>query len=73
MEYNIVVAPNLETLATKVAVFFPQGWKLKGGIIEHADGYSQQMVRKTIDKLKNNHATSPTPASSKQRRTKWIE
>jgi hypothetical protein len=71
MEYNIVVAPTLETLATQVAVLFPQGWKLKGGIIEHAEGYSQQMVRKTIDKLKNSHSTPR--ATARQRRTKWIE
>lgn len=71
MEYNIIVAPTLETLATQVAVLFPQGWKLKGGIIEHADGYSQQLTRKTIDKLKNSHAAPAT--ATKQRRTKWIE
>ena len=70
MEYNIVVAPNLETLATEVAVLFPQGWKLKGGIIEHADGFSQQMIRKASDKLKQNHMPLP---HAKQRRTKWIE
>lgn len=70
MEYNIIVAPNLETLATEVAVLFPQGWKLKGGIIEHSDGFSQQLIRKRIDKMKNHHAV---PAAQKQRRTKWIE
>ncbi|EJF09387.1 MULTISPECIES: hypothetical protein [Pontibacter] len=70
MEYNIVVAPNLETLATEVAVLFPQGWKLKGGIIEHAEGFSQQLIRKTSDKLK--HRQMPEPRA-KQRRTKWIE
>lgn len=70
MEYNIVVAPNLETLATEVAVLFPQGWKLKGGITEHANGFSQQLTRKTIDKIKNSHSA---PADTRQRRTKWIE
>ncbi|WP_116543341.1 hypothetical protein [Pontibacter virosus] len=70
MEYNIIVAPNLETLATEVAVLFPQGWKLKGGIIEHADGFSQQLIRKASDKLKQSQVQAP---QSKQRRTKWIE
>lgn len=70
MEYNIIVAPNLETLATEVGVLFPQGWKLKGGIIEHADGFSQQLVRKTADKLKQRQMPV---AEAKQRRTKWIE
>jgi hypothetical protein len=69
MEYNIVVAPNLETLATEVAVLFPQGWKLKGGITEHSNGFSQQLVRKTVDKLKQLQVS----ASAKHRRTKWIE
>lgn len=72
MEYNIVVAPNLETLATEVAVLFPQGWKLKGGIIEHAGGYSQQLTRKASDKLKQRQNQLPAPRA-KQRRTKWIE
>ncbi|WP_018478623.1 hypothetical protein [Pontibacter roseus] len=70
MEYNIIVAPNLETLATEVAVLFPQGWKLKGGIIEHHNGFSQQLVRKPMDRLKKN---KQEPVVSKQRRTKWIE
>ncbi len=70
MEYNIVVAPNLETLATEVAVLFPQGWKLKGGITEHSNGFSQQLVRKTVDKLKNRQSA---PVAARQRRTKWIE
>lgn len=69
MEYNIVVAPNLETLASEVAVLFPQGWKLKGGIIEHANGFSQQLVRKQMDKIKQRQA----PVMNKHRRTKWIE
>ncbi|MBD1395631.1 hypothetical protein H9Q13_00500 [Pontibacter sp. JH31] len=71
MEYNIVVAPNLETLATEVAVLFPQGWKLKGGIIEHTDGFSQQLVRQTADKFKKQRQ-APVVAT-RQRRTKWIE
>jgi hypothetical protein len=69
MEYNIIVAPTLETLATEVAVFFPQGWKLKGGITEHSNGFSQQLVRKAADKLKQRQV----PVNSSQRRTKWIE
>ncbi|MDO6388875.1 hypothetical protein Q4E40_01965 [Pontibacter sp. BT731] len=72
MEYNIIVAPNLETLATEVAVLFPQGWKLKDGIIEHADGFSQQLIRKASDKLKLKQNQMPQPRA-KQRRTKWIE
>jgi hypothetical protein len=70
MEYNIVVAPNLETLATEVAVLFPQGWKLKGGIIEHNNGFSQQLVRKPSDRLKQ---LKQAPVATRQRRTKWIE
>ncbi|MBX0332445.1 hypothetical protein K3G39_04265 [Pontibacter sp. HSC-14F20] len=70
MEYDIVVAPNLETLATEVAILFPQGWKLKGGIIEHADGFSQQLIRKASDKMKQRQMPAP---QSKHRRTKWIE
>jgi hypothetical protein len=69
MEYNIIVAPTLETLATEVAVLFPQGWKLKGGITEHSNGFSQQLVRKAADKLKQRQV----PVNSSQRRTKWIE
>lgn len=69
MEYNIIVAPTLETLATEVAVLFPQGWKLKGGITEHSNGFSQQLVRKTADKLNQRQVA----ATSSQRRTKWIE
>lgn len=71
MEYNIVVAPTLETLATEVAFLFPQGWKLKGGIIEHAEGFSQQLVRKTADRI-NKQRQVPVVAT-RQRRTKWIE
>jgi hypothetical protein len=71
MEYNIVVAPNLETLATEVAILFPQGWKLKGGITEHANGFSQQLVRKPTDKFMQQRQ-APVMAT-KHRRTKWIE
>jgi hypothetical protein len=70
MEYNIVVAPNLETLATQVAALFPQGWKLKGGITEHSNGFSQQLVRKPIDRMRQQQLQTP---ATKQRRTKWIE
>ncbi|WP_242928759.1 hypothetical protein [Pontibacter vulgaris] len=69
MEYNIIVAPDLEVLATEVAGYIPQGWKLKGGIFEHTTGYAQQLVRNPSDKLRSMH--KPMPA--KQRRTKWIE
>lgn len=69
MEYNIIVAPNLETLATEVAVLFPKGWKLKGGIVEFNNGFSQQLVRKPSDRILK-HKQAP---AAKQRRTKWIE
>ncbi|TXK26404.1 hypothetical protein FVR03_21830 [Pontibacter qinzhouensis] len=71
MEFNIVVAPNLETLAAEVSGLFSKGWKLKGSIVEHKQGYAQQMTRKPSDlvrvRTKANH-TQPAP-----KRTKWIE
>ncbi len=70
MEYNIVVAPNLEVLATEVAEYFPMGWRLKGGILEHNAGYAQQLVRNPSDRLRS--MNQPQPAA-KRRRTKWIE
>ncbi|WP_242917586.1 hypothetical protein [Pontibacter liquoris] len=70
MEYNIVVAPNLEVLATEVAGFIPMGWKLKGGILEHSDGYAQQLVRKLSDTVK---LQRQYPAAVIKKRTKWIE
>ena len=69
MEYNIIVAPDLEVLATKVAGFIPMGWKLKGGILEHLDGYAQQLVRHPGDISR----VQRKPALSKNKRTKWIE
>ena len=69
MEYNIIVAPDLEVLATKVAGFIPMGWKLKGGILEHVDGYAQQLIRYPGDVLLK---PSRKPIN-KTRRTKWIE
>lgn len=69
MEYNIIVAPDLEVLATKVAGFIPMGWKLKGGILEHLDGYAQQLVRYPGDVVSR---TNRKPVA-KSRRTKWIE
>ena len=68
MEYNIILAPNLEALATEVADYLPKGWKLKGSILEHADGFAQQLVRKPSDSLR---MLKQAPVS--QRRTKWIE
>lgn len=69
MEYNIIVAPDLEALAIEVADYLPNGWKLKGSILEHSDGYAQQLVRKPSDSLR---MQKPLPPVS-QRRTKWIE
>ncbi|WP_299826473.1 hypothetical protein [uncultured Pontibacter sp.] len=69
MEYNIIVAPNLEILATEVAGFIPMGWKLKGGILEHMDGFAQQLVRHPGAVAR----TQRKPAVSKNKRTKWIE
>lgn len=68
MEYNIIVAPDLEVLANEVAGFIPKGWKLKGGILEHMDGYAQQLVRHpgTIVKAQRKPV-------AKNKRTKWIE
>ncbi|MBC5991217.1 hypothetical protein [Pontibacter cellulosilyticus] len=70
MEYNIVVAPDLELLATKVAGFIPMGWKLKGGILEHLNGYAQQLVRHPGAVTRT---TQRKPAAIKAKRTKWIE
>jgi hypothetical protein len=70
MEYNIIIAPDLETLATKVADFIPMGWKLKGSILEHTNGYAQQIERRPSDSIRMQRSNS-RPA--KQRRTKWIE
>ncbi|MEJ8800582.1 hypothetical protein [Pontibacter sp. H249] len=69
MEYNIIVAPDLEVLATEVAGFIPMGWKLKGGILEHMDGYAQQLVRYPGAVAR----AQRKPAIIKSRRTKWIE
>jgi len=52
MEYNIIVAPYLVLLAKEVGGFIPMGWKLKGGILEHSDGYAQQLVRSPRDIIK---------------------
>ncbi|MBJ6119131.1 DUF1737 domain-containing protein [Pontibacter sp. BT310] len=70
MEYNIITAPDLDSLATKVADFFPMGWKLKGSILEHNDGFAQQLERRPSDALRMQR-TKQRP--SKQKRTKWIE
>jgi len=71
MEYNIVVAPSLEALATEVAVFLPKGWKLKGSILEHSEGYAQQLVRKPSDSLRM--LKQQPVVTQSHRRTKWIE
>ena len=76
MEYNIIVAPTLEKLATEVAVYIPQGWKLKGAILEHENGYAQQLVRHPKDSirlLQKQLNAQHQPAPAKQRRTRWIE
>ncbi|WP_276497248.1 hypothetical protein [Pontibacter litorisediminis] len=73
MEYNIIIAPDLEGLATEVAGFLPQGWRLKGGILEHSDGFAQQLVRHTKDKLRVQQQQQQHKQPAKQRRTRWIE
>ncbi|WP_187262379.1 hypothetical protein [Pontibacter beigongshangensis] len=71
MEFSIVVAPNLETLAAEVSGLFSNGWQLKGGIVECNQGYAQQMVRKPSDMVRKK---SKQPESQPvQKRTKWIE
>ena len=69
MEYNIITAPDLETLATKVADFIPMGWKLKGSILEHNHGFAQQLERRPSDTLRMQRKQRP----AKHKRTKWIE
>ncbi|WP_162055151.1 hypothetical protein [Pontibacter pamirensis] len=71
MEYNIVIAPTLEILASEVAGFIPQGWKLKGAILEHMNGYAQQIVRHPKDSIRQIQQKQQVPV--KQRRTRWIE
>ncbi|MFD3001564.1 hypothetical protein ACFS7Z_14430 [Pontibacter toksunensis] len=73
MEYNIIIAPTLEILATEVAGFIPQGWKLKGAILEHMDGYAQQIVRHPKDSIRLLHQQLQNQQAAKQRRTRWIE
>lgn len=68
MEYNIIVAPDLELLAKEVGGFIPMGWKLKGGILEHTNGFAQQLVRSPGDIVK---LQAKSPAAKK--RFKWIE
>lgn len=71
MEYNIITAPDLDSLATKVADFFPMGWKLKGSILEHNDGFAQQLERRPSDAMRMQRSNKQR--TSKQKRTKWIE
>lgn len=74
MEYNIIIAPTLEVLASEVASFIPQGWKLKGAILEHINGYAQQLVRHPKDSIRLQQMAVPQEeAPARQRRTKWIE
>jgi len=76
MEYNIIIAPTLEILASEVAGFIPQGWKLKGAILEHLNGYAQQLVRHPKDsiRLQQQQAKPQVETFSRQpRRTKWIQ
>jgi hypothetical protein len=80
MEYNIIIAPTLEILATEVAVYIPQGWKLKGAILEHGNSYAQQLVRHPKDSIRlmqqqqKAQQQQPQPmVAAKQRRTRWIE
>jgi hypothetical protein len=68
MEYNIIVAPNLELLATKVATFIPMGWRLKGEISELSEGFAQELERRPMDSSRMHKKQT-----KKQRRTKWIE
>ncbi|MFT2007794.1 hypothetical protein ACMA1I_03900 [Pontibacter sp. 13R65] len=71
MEFSIVVAPNLESLAAEVSGLFSKGWQLKGSIVEHKQGYAQQMTRKPSDIVRlrtKSHQAQPI-----QKRTKWIE
>ena len=70
MEYSLVVAPSLETLAAEVAVFFPKGWKLKGGILEHNQGFAQQLIRNPSDSIRYR---KQAPMKQPKQRTKWIE
>lgn len=75
MEYNIVIAPTLEVLASEVASFIPQGWKLKGAILEHMNGYAQQLIRhpKDVVRMQQQRAKPAVEAPARQRRTRWIE
>jgi len=68
MEYNIIIAPNLESLASKVAHFLPMGWRLKGGISQISDGFAQELERRPID-----YSRMQQKQQEKQRRTKWIQ
>ncbi|GAB3811585.1 hypothetical protein [Pontibacter rugosus] len=72
MEYNIIIANDLEGLASEVATFLPQGWRLKGAIVEHVNGFAQQLIRHPKDSIRVQNNNPQQPAS-KQRRTKWIE
>lgn len=67
MEYNIIIAKNLESLATKVASFIPMGWKLRGGISELSEGFAQELERRPVDAVRIHKQIK------KQKRTKWIE
>lgn len=73
MEYNIIIAPDLEGLASEVADFLPKGWRLKGGILEHGEGFAQQLVRHPKDIIRVQQQQQQRKQPVKQRRTKWIE
>lgn len=68
MEYNIVIASDLELLATKVAAYIPMGWQLKGGISELTEGFAQELQRRPLDIVKMQHKQI-----EKLKRKKWIE
>ncbi|PRY11250.1 hypothetical protein CLV24_11145 [Pontibacter ummariensis] len=72
MEYNIIIAPSLEALASEVASFLPMGWKLKDGIVEHVDGFAQQLIRYPKDSMRMKQQ-KPKQQEKPQRRMKWIE
>lgn len=64
MEYNVVVAPDLETLGKQVNEYLKTGWRLKDGIVEQGEVFAQQLVRNPVKQVKQ---------KTVQRQRNWID
>ncbi|MDX5347986.1 MAG: hypothetical protein LPJ89_03305 [Hymenobacteraceae bacterium] len=67
MEYDVLIAGDLESLSLAVNERLRSGWRLKDYVMEHVNGFAQEVVRHPAE------CVAQKQKERKRRKMRWID